>query len=147
MSDPRNTGDWREQRFQEALAAILTRLEAEPAADLQALIAAAPDDVQGELQEFFRNRSFLDRLDPRLTPPSRETPGTIGSFGDYDLLQEVARGGMGVVFKARQLSLNRVVALKLILAGQLASPADVRRFRTEAENAASLDHPHIVPIY
>ena len=166
-----NTDNTQNNRSDEVIAEYLQAVEAGGQPDRQALIDANPDCAE-ELREFFADqaqfaqaaRPFkadppagdLGSADPNaptvadavLHDPPDPLPGTlVRYFGDYELLQEIARGGMGVVYEAKQVSLNRTVALKMILSGQLASEAEVRRFHQEAEAAANLDHANIVPIY
>ncbi|MEL6107872.1 MAG: serine/threonine-protein kinase [Planctomycetota bacterium] len=79
-------------------------------------------------------------------PPTPLRMATV-AFDGYEILGEIARGGMGIVFRARQIEANRIVALKMILSGNVAGPKEVQRFKNEAKAAASLDHPNIVPVF
>ncbi len=170
MSDPSlEDPAGEERRLDEVIADYLAAVQSGHRPDRQAILLKYPE-LAGPLKDFFADEESFERLaaplriDPsggieRGTLPIDEStegfvpssaadvPPHLSRFGDYELIREIARGGMGVVYLARQISLNRQVALKMILAGRLASPADVERFHREAEAAARLDHPNIVPIF
>src|SRR5688572_14413564 len=128
----------REDRLNELLHDYLTALDAGNAPDPGDWLRRHPEFAD-EIRAFLADQRAIGRVADALRPApvgpdtkpftgtSPDRPNLIRYFGDYELLEEVARGGMGVVFKARQVSLNRTVALKMILSGQLASPAEVAR--------------------
>ncbi|QEH37228.1 Serine/threonine-protein kinase PrkC [Aquisphaera giovannonii] len=160
-------GPDRERRLNEAIAAYLEAVERGEAPDRAAILGRAPD-LEAELASFFANLDHLERLSPAILPfpastqqlppadppapsgavdPPRSIPGPVRYFGDYEILDVLARGGMGIVYRARQVSLDRTIALKMTREGRSASPEDLVRFRLEAGAVALLDHPNIVPIY
>ena len=151
----------RDQRLAQLLSQLSDQRRQGKQPDLDAIAAQHPD-LAAELRELwgavllaeeFAHPRSGERKGPAPTligiePPDPSVAASASqAFGDYELLEEIGRGGMGMVYKAHQRSLNRMVALKMILRGELATPEDRTRFRTEAQAAAHLEHPNIVPVY
>jgi len=129
----------REERVAEIIAVYLESLEAGEKPSQEEVLARYPQ-FEEDLREFFENERFLRGAF------SSDDP--LPSFGDdYEVHQEIGRGGMGIVYKAHQRSLDKIVAIKTISKGPFATPAAIERIRKEAQRAARLRHPHIVTVH
>jgi serine/threonine-protein kinase len=153
-----------DERLAELLAGLVEQAHEGRAPDVDAAAREHPELAE-ELRELWAMASLADNLaafqrtgsaDDALDLPApagtsndavQLSTATCGEFGDFELLEKIGEGGMGIVFRARQKSLGRIVALKMIQSGALTSAADVARFRAEAAAAAHLEHPQIVPVY
>jgi eukaryotic-like serine/threonine-protein kinase len=146
----------REERLNEALLAYVEARQAGSEPDRGQFLASHPD-LRSELEEFFAGHDEVERLavalrdgDERGVQP-QTTPGEsargVGELGDFRLLREIGRGGMGVVYEAEQISLRRRVALKVLPFAAALDPRQLQRFKNEALAAAHLRHENIVPVY
>jgi tetratricopeptide (TPR) repeat protein len=165
MSIANGTSPSRDELLDDVVVAYLETVEMGQTPDAQEWLTRYPE-LASDLSSFFADEEKVNRWTApireaaRSASPPGEDSNSTGDylpcpphpprgrlFGNYLLLDEISRGGMGIVYLARQVGLDRMVALKMIVAGPMASAADVQRFQTEAVAAAHLDHPNIVPIY
>jgi serine/threonine protein kinase len=138
----------RERRLNAVLLAVVQAQEQGETADRRSLLSAHPEFAT-ELEEFFAGRDFVQRFKHKEPPPkgARNWADDTRPLGDFQVLREIGRGGMGIVYEARQMSLDRRVALKVLPFAAAVDSRQLQRFQNEARAAALLQHPHIVPIY
>jgi hypothetical protein len=164
MADPHDSKFLDDPEFQSLLVACLESLQRGQSINRDALARDFPKYAL-DVEQFLEDRQLLEQVasefgdvepsqiaisvDEKTSAGSDDfsVADTIRYVGEYEILEEIARGGMGVVFKARQQKLNRVVALKMILAGRLADASDVERFHREAQSAGRLKHANIVSVH
>src|SRR5437588_304598 len=134
----------RDEQLQEAILAYLKAADSGQPVSPQELLTRYPE-LTAELTAFLADQS---RLDPVFAPLRGIREAILPrSLGDFRILREVGRGGMGIVYEAEQISLGRRVALKMLPFAATMDPRQLQRFQNEARAAASLEHPHIVPVY
>ena len=145
--------DARHERLAEILDRYLSDLEGGGIPpDVDQLIAEHPDLAE-EIHSYVASLQTLHQMTTGLRPPSTTPPSapapqaSLKRLGDYEIIREIGRGGMGIVYEARQLSLNRQVALKVLPFAAVLDERHIARFRTEAQAAAQLHHPNIVPVH